>query len=327
MRRIPEAVTAAKRAVEIVPKGAVQRVVLSFYSSYDGDFTTGEREAQTALKLNPSSQAYLALAEAQQGLGQMDKAAETYHTMEKIDALGASLAASGLADVASYEGRYADAVQTLERGVAADLAAKNADNAAEKLAGIAQLQLLRGQKAPAVAAATKALSLSQSVPVRVLAARALLEAGEVARAKKLADGLASEVQPETQAYAKIISGDLALQRGDKNEVLNMFTGANQLVDTWIGHFEMGRAYLAAGMFVEADSEFDRCMKRRGEVLEIFQDSTPTFAYFPPIYYYQGRVREGLKSPGFAEPYRTYLGIRGKAGEDPSLADIRRRLRQ
>jgi tetratricopeptide (TPR) repeat protein/predicted Ser/Thr protein kinase len=327
VRRIPEAVAAAKRAVEIVPKGAVQRVVLSFYSSYDGDFATGEREAQTALSLNSSSQAYLALAEAQEGLGQMAQAAETYHKMEKVDALGASLAASGLADVASYDGRYADAVQILEQGVAADIAAKNADSAAEKLAGISQLHLLRGQKGPAVATARTAVSTSQSVPVRVLAARTLLEAGEIAEAQKLADALASEVQPETQAYAKIIRGDIASQRGDKNEAINMFTGANQLVDTWIGHFELGRAYLEAGMFVEADSEFDRCMKRRGEALEIFQDSTPTFAYFPPIYYYQGRVREGLKSPGFAEPYRMYLSIRGKAGEDPFLADIRRRLHQ
>jgi tetratricopeptide (TPR) repeat protein len=163
--------------------------------------------------------------------------------------------------------------------------------------------------------------------VRVLAARTLLEAGEIAKAQKLADGLASEVQPETQAYAKIIRGDLALQRGDKNEAINMVTGANQLVDTWIGRFELGRAYVEAGMFVEADSEFDRCMKRRGEALEIFQDSNPTFAYFPPIYYYQGRVREGLKSPRFAEPYRTYLSIRGRAGEDPLLADIHRRLGQ
>jgi serine/threonine protein kinase/tetratricopeptide (TPR) repeat protein len=327
VRRIPEAVTAAQRAVEIVPKGAVQRVVLSFYSSYGGDFATGEREAQTALKLNPSSQAYLALAEAQQGLGQTAQAAETYHTMEKMDALGATLAASGLADVASYGGRYADAVQTLEQGVAADMAAKNTDSAAEKLAGIAQLQLLRRQKVPSVAAATKAVSVSQSVPVRVLAARALLEAGEVTRAQKLADGLASEIQPETQAYAKIIRGDLALQRGDKNEAIDMFTAANQLVDTWIGRFELGRAYLEAGMFVEADSEFDRCIKRRGEALEIFQDSIPTFAYFPPIYYYQGRVREGLKSPGFTESYRTYLGIRGTAKEDLLLADISRRIRQ
>jgi eukaryotic-like serine/threonine-protein kinase len=325
VRRIPEAVTAAQRAVAIVPKGAVQRVVLSFYSSYGGDFATGEREAQTALKLNPSSQAYLALAEAQQGLGQTAQAAETYHTMEKIDALGATLAASGLADVASYEGRYADAVQTLEQGVAADMAAKNTDSAAEKLAGIAQLQLLRRQKVPSVAAATKAVSVSQSIPVRVLAARALVEAGEITRAQKLADGLASDVQPETQAYAKIIRGDLALQRGDKNEAINMFTSANQLVDTWLGRFDLGRAYLEAGMFVEADSEFDRCMKRRGEALEIFQDSTPTFGYFPLVYYYQGRVREGLKSPGFAEPYRAYLGIRGKAKEDPLLAEISRRI--
>jgi tetratricopeptide (TPR) repeat protein len=327
VRRIPEAVAAAQRAVEIVPLGAVQRVVLSFYSSYAGDFAAGEREAQTALKLNPSTQAYLALAEAQLGLGQMAQAAETYHKMEKMDALGASLAASGLADIASYEGRYADAVPILQQGVAADMAAKNADNAAEKLAGIAQLHLLRGQNGPAAEAATKALSMSQSVPVRVLAARTLVGAGETAKAQKLADGLASDVQPETQAYAKIIRGDLALQRGDKNEAIKMFIGANQLVDTWIGRFELGRAYLEAGMFVEADSEFDRCMKRRGEALEIFQDSNPTFAYFPPLYYYQGRVREGLKSPGFAESYRTYLSIRGRAGEDPFLSDIRHRIGQ
>jgi tetratricopeptide (TPR) repeat protein len=305
----------------------VQRVVLSFYSSYGGDFAAGEREAQTALKLNPSSQAYLALAEAQLGLSQIADAAETYHKMEKMDALGASLAVSGLADIASYQGRYADAVQILGQGVATDMAAKNGDGAAEKLAGIAQLHVLRGQKGPAVAAATKAVSISPSVPVRVLAARALLEAGEIAKAQKLAEGLASEVQSETQAYAKIIRGDLALQRGDKNEAINTFTSANQLVDTWIGRFELGRAYLEAGMFVEADSELDRCMKRRGEALEIFQDSTPTFAYFPPIYFYQGRVREGLKSPGFAEPYHTYIGIRGKAAEDPLLPDVRRRLRQ
>ena len=327
LRRIPEAVTSAQRAVDIVPKGAVQRVVLSFYSSYAGDFDAGQREAQKALELNPSSQAHLALAEAQLGLGQMTQAAETYQKMEKIDALGASLAASGLADVASYEGRYADGVRILDQGVAGDLAAKNSDNAAEKLAGIAQLQILRGQKGPAIASATKAISVSQSVPVRVLAARSLIEAGEIAEAQKLAEGLAAEVQPETQAYGKIILGDLALQHGEKNEAIRAFTDANQLVDTWIGRFELGRAYLEAGMFVEADSEFDRAMKRRGEALEIFQDSVPTIASFPPMYYYQGRVREGLKSAGFREPYRTYLSIRGKAGEDPLLADIRRRLRQ
>lgn len=327
LRRISDAVASAQRAVQIVPKGAVQRVVLSFYSSYAGDFDAGEREAQTALGLNPSSQAYLALAEAQMGLGQVAQAAESYLKMEKMDALGASIAASGMADIASYEGRYADAVRTLDQGVAADLAAKNSDNAAEKLAGMAQLQLLRGQKGAAISAAVKATSLSQSVPVRFLAARTLLDAGEIAKAQKIADGLSADAQPETQAYGKIILGDLALQRGGNSDAAKAFTDANQLVDTWIGRFELARAYLAAGKFVEADSEFDRCMKRRGEALEIFQDSVPTYASFPLVYYYQGRVREGLKSPGFADPYRAYLSIRGKAGEDPLLADIRRRLVQ
>ncbi len=77
-----------------------------------------------------------------------------------------------------------------------------------------------------------------------------------------------------------------------------------LLDTWIGHFELGRAYLrATNQFAaKADSEFDRCLKRRGEALSLFLDEEPTYGYFPMVYYYQGRVREGLKNEGFAECY-------------------------
>jgi len=35
------------------------------------------------------------------------------------------------------------------------------------------------------------------------------------------------------------------------------------------------------------------------------------------------VREGMKSKGFAESYRKYLSIRGKADEDTLLAEARR----
>jgi hypothetical protein len=45
--------------------------------------------------------------------------------------------------------------------------------------------------------------MSQVIPVRVLAAQAFVKAGELDRAEKLASGLASESQPEPQAYAKI----------------------------------------------------------------------------------------------------------------------------
>ena len=106
----------------------------------------------------------------------------------------------------------------------------------------------------------------------------------------------------------------------------MLNDANKQLDTWIGRFDLGRAYLDAGLFPEADSEFDRCIKRRGETLDLF-DYVTTYSYLPEVYYYQGRALEGLNSPGFRDSYRTYLSIREKAGEDPLLPEIRRRLGQ
>ena len=327
LRNLPKAVEAARRAAEIVPKGAIQRLNLSFLSSYGGDFQAGEQEARAALQLSPSAEGYLILAEAQLGQGQLSEAAETYHGLERLSDVGASMASAGLADLAVYEGRFSDAVHLLEKSAAADLASKNPENAANKFAALAHVQLLWDQKRAANAAAEQALAHSQSIQVRFLVGRTFVEAGELPKAEKLATTLASEITAEPQAYAKIIEGDSALKQGDAYKAIKAFTEANNLLDTWVGRLELGRAYLQAGLFVEADSEFDRCIKRRGEALEFFQDNVPTYGYFPAVYYYQGRTREGLKSPAFADSYRTYLSIRGKSGEDPLLAEIRRRLGQ
>jgi serine/threonine protein kinase/tetratricopeptide (TPR) repeat protein len=325
LRDFPKAVVAAHQAADIVPKGALQRLNLSFFSSAAGNFQAGEEEARASLKLSPSPPGYLNLAEAQLGQAHLSQAEETYHILEKLNTFGSSLAGSGLADLAVYEGRFADAVRTLEQGATADLAGKNPDGAANKFVALAHVQILRGQKQAAIAAADKALANSQSVPVKFLAGRAFVAAGELAKAQKLAASLGSELQTEPQSYGKIIEGMIAAKRGDMKGAVASLTAATKLLDTWISHFELGRIYLDAGLFVEADSEFDRCLKRRGEALELFQDNVPTYGYLPDIYYYQGRVREGLKSAGFADSYRTYLSIRGQAGEDPRLAEIRRRL--
>jgi hypothetical protein len=85
--------------------------------------------------------------------------------------------------------------------------------------------------------------------------------------------------------------------------------------------------MEAGAFTEADSEFDQCVKRRGEAIELFMDNVPTYAYFPPVYYFEGRVREGMKSEGFADFYKTYLSIRGQSPDDPLVPEIRRRIGQ
>ena len=135
-----------------------------------------------------------------------------------------------------------------------------------------------------------------------------------AKAQKLATSLSSALSSESQAYGKIVDGLIALKRKDANEAIRQITAANNLLDTWIGRFDLGRAYLEAGAFTEADSEFDQCMKRRGEAIELFMDNVPTYAYFPPVYYYQGRVREGMKSEGFAtfiRPISASAGSRRK----------------
>ncbi len=322
LRNMPKALEEVRRAVEISPKSAFQRRNLALIAAYASDGQTAEREARAALQLNPSYElAYLTLAYAEILQGQVSQAADTYRQLGKINKLGSSYATSGLADVALYEGRFSDAVRILEEGVAADRAATNLF-APEKLAELAYVQLLRGQKKSAIDAAEQALATTQKANARFLVARILVATGETAKARKVAASLGSELQAESQADAKLIEGEAALQEKDPRNAIQAFTEANKLLDTWIGRFDLGRAYLEAELFTEADSEFDRCIQRRGEALEL--DDAATYGYFPSVYYYQGRVREGLKSPGAAESYRTYLSIRGKAGEDPLLPEIRHR---
>ena len=186
---------------------------------------------------------------------------------------------------------------------------------------------MNAQPATTSAAIEKALANSQSTQIKFLAASTYVEAGDLAKAQKLATSLSSELTSEPQAYGKIIEGMIALKRKDANDAVKRITAANNLLDTWIGHFELGQAYLAAGAYTEADAEFDQCMKRRGEAIELFMDNVPTYAYFPPVDYYEGLAREGMKSTGFADFYKTYLSIRGQSTEDPLVADIRHRIGQ
>ncbi|MGB6726325.1 MAG: protein kinase [Terracidiphilus sp.] len=328
LRNAPKALEAARNAVEIVPKGVGQRLNLAFISTFAGDFSASEKEARTALQMSPSAaQAYLALAEAQVGQGEIDKAADSYRQLEKSGPFWTSTASAGLADLAAYQGKYSEAARILTDGAAADVAAKMTDNAARKYAALANMEQLQGHNAEAMLDLGKALAISQATPIQLLAAIGYVDAGDMGKAQKLATSLSAQMSSEPQAYGKIVLGLIALKRKDAREAVKQITAANNLLDTWIGRFELGRAYVDAGAFTEADSEFDACVKRRGEAIELFMDNTPTYAYFPPVYYYQGRVREGMKSDGFADFYKSYLSIRGQSSEDPLVPEIHRRIGQ
>lgn len=326
LRNAPKALEAARRAVEIVPKGVSSRLNLAFISAFAGDFAGSEKEARTALSINPKAwQGYLMLGEAQMGQGQIDEASRSYQKLQSFGPVMASMATDGLADLAAYQDRHADAEKILKQGAADDLAAKNSDGAARKLVALARIEELQGKHAAVIADAGKALAQSQIAPIQFLAACTYVDAGEIAKAQKLATALSSALPNESQAYGKIVTGLIALKKKDANEAIRQITAANGLLDTWIGRFELGRAYLEAGAFTEADAQFDQCMRRRGEAIELFDDNVPTYAYFPFVYYYEGRAREGMKSAGFADFYRNYLAIRGQSSDDPLVADIRHRL--
>ncbi|MCC7176940.1 MAG: protein kinase [Acidobacteria bacterium] len=321
LRDLSTAVEEMRQVVKILPNRALYRVNLATYAAFSGDAATAEQESRSVLEQSPWALKSLALAQTLQG--QMAQAAQTYRDLGNSEQLGPSYTASGLGDLALYEGRFAEAARLFTEGAAADLAANEPERAAGKLAALAHTELLRNRKPAAIAAAEKALATSEIRSVRFLAARVLVDAGAAAKAKPVAIALGKDLQPESQALASIIDGMVARADGDNRNAVRFLTEANTLLDTWIGHFELGRAYLAANAFLQADSEFDRCVARRGEALELFLDDEPTFGYFPAVHYYQGQVRDGLKSTRAAESYKAYLDIRGRSTDDPLLPEIRK----
>ena len=323
LRRMPEAVDEMRRVVQLLPNLPLFRTNLSYYASYASDFQTAEQEA-LAIEA-PDRFATLALAFAQVGQGRVNEAKATYTRLAGFGPQGASMAASGLGDIAAYEGRFQDAARILQEGATADINAKYTDRAGAKLVALAQVYLSQENRRAAAAAAEQALMHSRAVPIRFLAARTFVETGDTERARREAGTLASELETEPQAYAKIIEAGIALKAGDARRAVTLLQDANQQFDTWIGHFDLGRAYLeVGGAETRADSEFDDCLKRRGEAISLFLDEEPTYGYLPIVYYYQGLGREKLGTTGYRESYRQYLTIRGTS-EDRVAQDVRKRV--
>jgi tetratricopeptide (TPR) repeat protein len=323
LRNMQKALGEMQQAVRILPNRALYRVNLALYAAYASDFKTAVPAAEKARGMTPLG--HVPLGFAQTGIGDIAAARGTYDAFSRVDALGASHSASALGDLAIYEGRYAEAVRILEKGAAADLKANSPDRAAAKFAAAAYAEQQRGRRAAALWNASRSIELAPSAKMKFLAARIFAQEGATADARRLAEELADDLQAEPRAYAKLVEGELLLAANEPRKAIAVLTEAVGMLDTWIGRFTLGRAYLAAEAWPQADSEFDRCSVRRGEALALFLDEEPTFGFFPQVYYYQGRVREGLGTAGYADAYRQYLSIRGAAGEDRLLQDVRARV--
>ncbi|MGC1614944.1 MAG: protein kinase [Candidatus Acidiferrum sp.] len=325
-RDMNKALAEEKRALEISPHSILQRNNYSMYALYAGDFDTALKEAQSILGENPKfEQALRTSALAELGLGHTAEAQADYVKLQAVSPYGASLAATGLADLAQYEGKLADAASLLEKTIAVDLAAKDMESAAGSMAALALIQTTLGKTQEAVSYAAKASSDSKNPAVLFRGARVYVAAGQEEKALQLVAPLSQRLEAEPQVYAKLITGEAQLKKGNARDALNAFQEAQKMADTWLGHFDLGRAYLDAGAFTEASSEFDVCMQRRGEATSVFLDDVPSYHVLPVVYYYQGRAREGLNSPGAAESYKAFLAIKQNGAGDPLVADAQRRI--
>jgi tetratricopeptide (TPR) repeat protein len=326
LRNMRGATDEMRQAVKVLPNHVILRTNLALFTNFAGEFEIAEREA-TAIS-PPTRPSILALAYSQIGRGLVTEAKQTYERLATTDARGMSLVASGVGDVLVYEGRFSEAIATFERGAAADISAKNPDRAAIKYTSIANAFLMSGPKgrSRALAAAEKALANSKAAHVRFLSARILVEAGVLDTAKQLAAELSSapNVWGGTAVHGKIIEAGIALKTGNPEHAITLLTEANATLDTWFAHYDLGRAYMAAGKLVQADSEFDTCIRRSGEAI-LLMDEDPTYGYFPPVYYYQGQVREKQGMAGFADSYGKYRDIRRGSTEDPLLAEVLRKV--
>jgi eukaryotic-like serine/threonine-protein kinase len=323
MHSIPEALKEMQRAVQMLPNHVAFRMNLVLIAYRAGEFQLVEDEVKKMQQ--PDPRVFLALAYSQMARGMINEATETYKKVATVDPKNA-WAQSGLGDVLVYQGRFSEAIPIFEQAAAADVADnKNTMRAALKFLSAGNAHLQGRHNGPAAAMADKALQQSTVTIVKFLAAQIFVETGAIDKAQALAAELSksTEAWDDARVYGKIIEAQIALKKKDPQQAIKILTDANTVLDTWVGHFNLGRAYRDAEKFVEADSEFDLCITRRGEALTLV-DEGPTYGMFPIVYYYRGRVREEMKTANFADSYREYLNIRGASTEDPLVPEVRKR---
>ena len=211
---------------------------------------SGPRNKRREALQEPNDLATLALAFAQLGQGRLQAATETYQKLDDDQALGARRGRR----LAWATWRCTKVVSPMPPGCSRRAPPRTWRPRTPTGAAEVHLARLRAAHAGTHGAArsrlpTRRWRAADAVKIRFLAARNLVEAGAIDRARAAAGDLAAELSAEPQAYGKIIEGEIALKNGDPKAAIKILTEANGVLDTWLGHFDLGRAYLEAGAFL------------------------------------------------------------------------------
>jgi len=326
LRQFDQAVAIGSRVAAMFPKNPLRQNNVALYAMYAGKFDDAIAQGKRAAEANANyALAYVSQALGHAALGQYDEAAAAYKTLA-AKAGWEARAAIGVADLAMLRGHLHDAAAALEPMLTAKIPAQQLTRVQTSLATI---RLAQGRSADAIKLAESALTISNDAATRFEAGRILLAGGRDARVKELAAELEKSLIAETQALGLTLAGEMSLVKRDQRAAITAFQEALKLADPWQTRYLLGRAYLEAESFTEAEGEFDKCITRRGEATAVYLDDVPTWHLIAPVYYYQGIARAGMRNTaGAAERLRTYIQFKDGGDEQNALvADAKKRLAQ
>jgi tetratricopeptide (TPR) repeat protein len=319
------AVEAGRSAAELDPGNLIKRINHAMYAMSAGDFDTAISESEIVFDQNPNF-GYALLTKGRSALaaGDATAARDAFERLGSSGAIGSTLAPIGRADLELYLGNADDARGILEPAIESP---GNPFEEASMLIALADAHLVAAANDRAADAARRAVELSQHDSVLYLGGRVLLEAGDHDGGEELALRLENKLQSQAALLAALLRGERAIEVGRLREAFDGLRGVRKELDFWFAHFLMGRAYFEAGHFAEALDEFERCVRRKGEIVDVFLVDAATLRYFPPALYWLGRTHEALGSFGAARNrYLEYLDLRGDSQPPDRLAaDARQRL--
>ena len=327
LRDMPHALELGRKASAMSPNNVLRRNNVALFAMYSGDFETAEKQANEVLVLQKDYvKAFYVIAMAQLATGRPSDAEATWQRLQMVSDTGRDLAAQGRADMAMYQGRLSEASKILQEALAKVPEKRSSGTTARLTATLAEVNQLQGRDADAVRLAEAALKLSNQPIIALFAGRVLIAAGKPERGDALASELDQKLDQESQLFAKLLAGEAALKRGTARPAVDNFNAAQKILDTWLGRDGLGRAYLKADVFPDAQTEFDACLSRKGEATTVLLDDIPTYRFLAITRYYQAVAQEGQGSKAAAaDSYKEFLTIKGKGDEQGLVADARRRL--
>ena len=291
-----------------------------------GDVPAATREAEEAIQANPQSpDAYLPLAAAS-ALTSPASARSAYQRLAATGPEGASLAATGLADLALYEGRYGAAAEILEAAIARDARTPDREGLATKYIVLAEARVGQGRRGAAVTAVGRALATSRDESVLLPAARMYITLDRNDDARALAKELGAAQDENSRAYGRIVDAELALDRGDIAGAIERLRRLLESTDLWIARFVLGHAYLQSKQYPEAMEQLNWCAVHQGEAAALFDEEQPSIRYVGMLNELLARAREGAGlTRDAAQNVRQSRVLRAGSSKGTEERDARTRL--